>query len=162
MFLRNIGWLAAAYTPLYTRREYSSIFKYWNLIIKLWGRVGKWSCISANHNIGTRLSRRLPPPPPQLYRSRRGSYEEEKLISSLLRLGHVVAQLVQTLESRGFYHTWGHWNPSSRTMALGSTQYRETGAQGWPRRHVWTDCQVNMGASTAHNLMGLQSLFTGG
>jgi hypothetical protein len=67
-----------------------------------------------------------------------------------INLGHAVAQLVETLcykpEGRGFVSWWGHcffnWpNPSSRTMALGSTQTLRQmgtrclyGGKRWPGR----------------------------
>jgi hypothetical protein len=65
------------------------------------------------------------------------------------------------------------FNPSSRTMALWSTQHltemstrnlpgskgRPDGAQGWQlHRHLWADCLENVGASTSHKRMDLDDL----
>ena len=48
------------------------------------------------------------------------------IMFSTTRVGTAVAQLVEALryksEGRGFDSRWCHWNPSGRTMALGSTQ----------------------------------------
>jgi hypothetical protein len=65
--------------------------------------------------------------------------------------------------------------PSSRTVALGSTQRltemstrnlpggrRPAGTWGWQlHRHLWADCLENVGASTSHNTMGLHGLLQG-
>jgi hypothetical protein len=62
-------------------------------------------------------------------------------------------------------------NPSSRTMALGSTQplteestRNLPGGKGRPARgadNLTTDCLENVGASTSHNPMGLHGLLQG-
>jgi hypothetical protein len=59
-------------------------------------------------------------------------------------------------------------NPSSRTMALGSTQpltemstrYLPGGGKGRPARRadLWADCLENVGASTSQTPMGLHGL----
>jgi hypothetical protein len=60
--------------------------------------------------------------------------------------------------------------PSSRTMALGSTQplgifverKEQPARKAWqPYRHLWADCLDNVGSSTSHNPMGLHSLLQG-
>jgi hypothetical protein len=61
-------------------------------------------------------------------------------------------------------------NPSSRTMAMGSTQpltemstRNLPGSKRRPARKAddLTDCLENVGASTSHNSMGLHSLLQG-
>jgi hypothetical protein len=73
------------------------------------------------------------------------------------------------IEVTGFFN-WP--NPSSHTMAVGSTQpltemstRNLLGGKGrpvhkaWqPFRHLWADCLENVGASTSHNPMGLHGL----
>jgi hypothetical protein len=93
--------------------------------------------------------------------------------------GHAVAELAEAIcykpEGRGFDSRY-HWifNPSSRTMALGSTQpLRETrtrnlpGGKGQPARKADLNsicepiAQKNVGASTSHKPMGLHGLLQG-
>jgi hypothetical protein len=65
-------------------------------------------------------------------------------------------------------------NPSSRIMALGSTQpptemstRNLPGVKGGrrlrltPYRHLWADCLENVGVSTSHNPMSLHDLLQG-
>jgi hypothetical protein len=65
---------------------------------------------------------------------------------------------------------FSNWpNPSSRNIALRLTQLlTEMSTRnlprdiGWkPYRHLWADCLDNVGASTSHNLLGLQGLLQG-
>jgi hypothetical protein len=68
---------------------------------------------------------------------------------------------------------FSNWpNPSSRTMALGSTQPLTEmstknlpggkGRPAWPHRQLWADClEKNVGAPTSHNPMGIHGLLNG-
>jgi hypothetical protein len=84
----------------------------------------------------------------------------------MLEAGRLVGSIPD--EVTGFLH-WP--NPSSRTMALGSTQpliemstRYLPGCKGLPVRKadnltaIWADCLENMGASTSYNAMSLHGL----
>jgi hypothetical protein len=85
----------------------------------------------------------------------------------MLQAGRFCARFPMSLD----FSNWH--NPSSRTMALGSTQTltemssrnvregkrRPAGAYGWqPHRYLWDDCLGNVGASTSYSPMGLHDL----
>jgi hypothetical protein len=62
----------------------------------------------------------------EAFRGLQSLHANSGILSHLLH-SRLVEALCYKLQGRGFYSTWGHWifdwpDPSSRTMALGSTQ----------------------------------------
>jgi hypothetical protein len=101
-----------------------------------------------------------------IYSSRRGARGRVVGWGTVLQSGR--SWVWFPIKSLDFFFRWH--NPSSRTMALGSTQPPtemstrnipgRPARKSWqPYRHLWADCLEDVGTSTSHNPMGLHGLF---